>query len=171
MKQDRQQEFLDLIQANSGIIHKVIRLYVDDSEDRRDLYQEIVAQAWGSYGRFAGNSKFSTWLYRVALNTALTFHKKSHKLKKQSEVNENDLPSVPPSSSWETRELLLWAIRCLPETDRMIILLHLEGYENSEISEISGINKNHLGVKLHRIRQKLTTILEPYRYGSERTVE
>ncbi|MEM0997042.1 MAG: sigma-70 family RNA polymerase sigma factor [Bacteroidota bacterium] len=171
MASARQQEFLDLIQSNSGIIHKVIRLYVDGTEDQRDLYQEIVAQAWGSFSRFAGNSKFSTWLYRVALNTALTFQKKAQKRKGNRSATENDLPTVPPASDFETRELLLWAIRHLVEADRMIILLHLEGYDNGEISDISGINKNHVGVKLHRIKKKLTALLQPYRYGSERTVE
>jgi RNA polymerase sigma factor (sigma-70 family) len=166
MARPRQQEFLDLIESNSGIIHKVIRLYVDDAEDRRDLYQEIVAQAWGSFARFAGKSKFSTWLYRVALNTALTFQKKSQRMRSGKEITERDLPAVPPESAHETRELLLWAIRHLSETDRMIILLHLEGYENSEISDISGISKNHVGVKLHRIKKKLTTLLAPYRDGS-----
>ena len=82
------------------------------------------------------------------------------------EVTEQDLPPTPPESARETRELLLWAIRHLHETDRMIILLHLEGYDNNEISEISGISKNNVGVKLHRIKKKLTTLLAPYRDGS-----
>jgi RNA polymerase sigma factor (sigma-70 family) len=156
-----QQAFLDLLQPNTAIIHKVIRLYAEDEEDRRDLYQEVVCQAWSAWERFEGNSKFSTWLYRVALNTALTFDKRRRR--KGPDPVEELVP--PPSVAYEARELLYWAMGRLEEIDRMIILLHLEGYDHPEIAGITATNTNHIAVKIHRIKKRLTDILAPYRDG------
>jgi len=163
MNKRAQDEFLDLLQPNAGIIHKVIRLYAEDAEDQRDLYQEIVCQAWGAWPRFEGNSKFSTWLYRVALNTALTFDKRRRR--NQSELPEPETLTPPPSVAYEARELLTWAMTKLEEVDRMVILLHLEGYEHAEIASITATNTNNIAVKLHRIKKRLTEILAPYRDG------
>jgi RNA polymerase sigma-70 factor (ECF subfamily) len=158
-----QQAFLDLLQPNVAIIHKVIRLYAEDEEDRRDLYQEVVCQAWSAWERFEGQSKFSTWLYRVALNTALTFDKRRRR--KVPEPVEGQALVPPPSVAYEARELLYWAMSCLGEIDRMIILLHLEGYDHPEIAGITATNANHIAVKIHRIKKRLTEILAPYRDG------
>lgn len=163
MNTRNQDTFLDLLQPNAGIIHKVIRLYADDQEDQRDLYQEIVCQAWSAWQRFEGNSKFSTWLYRVALNTALTYDKRRRRNQSQELGPEDFTP--PPSIAYEARELLTWAITKLEEVDRMVILLHLEGYEHSEIASITSTNTNNIAVKIHRIKKRLTEILEPYRDG------
>lgn len=163
MNSREQDVFLDLLQPNAGIIHKVIRLYADDPEDRQDLYQEIVCQAWGAWQRFEGNSKFSTWLYRVALNTALTFDKRRRR--SQAVEPEATRFSPPPSVAYEARELLTWAMTKLDEVDRIVILLHLEGYDHTEIASITGTNANNIAVKLHRIKKRLTEILEPYRDG------
>ena len=158
-----QQAFLDLLQPNVAIIHKVIRLYAEDEEDRRDLYQEVVCQAWSAWERFEGQSKFSTWLYRVALNTALTFDKRRRR-KAPDPVEGQDLV-LPPSVAYEARELLYWAMSRLEEIDRMVILLHLEGYGHPEIAGITATNANNIAVKIHRIKKRLTDILAPYRDG------
>lgn len=149
-----EKEFTQLIEQNRGIIFKVIRLYVNHEEDERDLFQEILFQAWKSYPRFDGRSKFSTWLYRVGLNTVLTFKRKPavatpHEDMASLNVSHTDKPYHDESES------LYIAIRELPELDRMIITLHLDGYENEEIADITGLTKNNIAVKLHRIKDGL----------------
>ncbi len=148
-----QLEFTQLIDENRGIIFKVIRLYVNDQEEAKDLYQEILFQAWKSYGRFNGLSKFSTWLYRVSLNTVLTYTRTSRK--KTFLDIENANLSVDERGSQDETEALYTAIRILNEVDRMIIALHLDGYENEEIADITGFTKNNVAVKLHRIKEIL----------------
>jgi len=145
-------EFTRLIEQNRGIIFKVLRLYVSRGEDERDLYQEIVFQAWKSFPRFAGQCKFSTWLYKVSLNTVLTF-KRRPVLVETREVLESK--EVVTNEKQEESEMLYYAIRGLNEIDRMIITLHLDGYDNDEIAEVSGLTKNHVAVKLHRVKEGL----------------
>lgn len=148
-----QSVYMTLIRENSGIIHKVIRLYIDNAEDQKDLYQEILLQAWHSFTRFDGRSKFSTWLYKVSLNTVLTFRRKNDRL--PTDELEKAAYKVIPGEKNDDTELLLMAIKEMGETDRAIISLHLDGYENEEIADITGLTKNHVAVKLHRIKQQL----------------
>ena len=146
--------FLEQIEEHTGIINKIVNLYADNSDDRQDLRQEILLQAWRSYESFENRSKFSTWLYRVCLNTALVFHRKS---KRMVTVDIDDIK--PLSNNNEIHhgaELLYLAIKQLPPAERSIIILHLDGYANEEIAEIIGISKNNAAVKLHRIKQTLT---------------
>lgn len=150
--------YLQKIEEHKGIILKVVNLYADDLEDRKDLYQEIVFQSWSAYERFEDNAKFSTWLYRISLNVALTF---LNKRKKVSQLKENTLQddAYELQEISERADFLYRAIKQLAETDRSIIMLHLDGFDNGEISEIIGISKGNTNVKLHRIKQQLTTIL------------
>ncbi len=154
-------EFSKLIDQNKGIIFKVIRLYVNHKEDERDLYQEIIFQAWRSFPNFKGQSRFSTWLYRVSLNTVLTFRRRP-----QLVIPYEDLSVLKAAASennhQEETEALYLAIRGLNEIDRMIITLHLDGYENVEIADVSGLNKNNVAVKLHRIKEVLTHQLKAF---------
>lgn len=146
--------FLEQIEEHAGIINKIVNLYADNADDRQDLRQEILLQAWRSYESFENRSKFSTWLYRVCLNTALVFHRKS---KRMVTVDIDDIK--PISSNNEVHhgaELLYLAIKQLPPAERSIIILHLDGYANEEIAEMIGISKNNAAVKLHRIKQTLT---------------
>jgi RNA polymerase sigma-70 factor, ECF subfamily len=154
-----EKEFLTLIEQNRGIIFKVIRLYVRHAEDERDLFQEILFQAWKSYPRFDGRAKFSTWLYRVSLNTVLTF-KRRPALVETREVLESK--EVVTRDRQEDTEMLYQAIWQLQEVDRMIITLHLDGYENDEIADITGLTKNNVAVKLHRSK---TVIVEKLKRG------
>lgn len=156
-----EKEFLAQIAANQGIIYKLVGLYADSDEDRKDLYQEILLQAWRAYGSFRGEAKFSTWLYRVSLNTILTSQRKRQLTDYREELAETAAVEAAAPHATENARLLRQAIRQLPETDRAIISLHLDGYANPEISEIMGITVNHVGVKLHRIKNHLITILQP----------
>jgi len=148
MSTERQSEYMELIQKHEGIIHKVIGLYVDVPEDRRDLYQEVLLQGWRSFSKFKGASAFSTWLYKVALNTVLTFSKKQKK--------KTALDDIPPpetkTASKDDSEVLYEVIKSLEDVDRMLISLHLDGYKNKEVAEITGMTQNHVNVKIHRIK-------------------
>jgi RNA polymerase sigma-70 factor, ECF subfamily len=148
-----EQSFIQLIQQHSGIIHKVIRLYVIDSEDQRDLFQEVLLQAWKSYSTFQGKSAFSTWLYRIALNTVLTFRRKKQIFTESlEEKHESQQFNAAPEHNHEE---LLHTIRRLPEIDRIVLTLHLDAYENEEIASITGLSKNNVAVRLHRAKQQV----------------
>ncbi|MNK04777.1 ECF RNA polymerase sigma factor SigG [compost metagenome] len=153
-----EKSYLQKIEEHKGIILKVVNLYADDLEDRKDLYQEIVLQSWSAYPRFEGNSKFSTWLYRISLNVALTF---LNKRKKANQMKDNSMQEITyePQELSERADFLYRVIKQLAEVDRSIIMLHLDGFDNTEISEIIGLSKGNTNVKLHRIKQQLTTIL------------
>ncbi len=155
-----QTEFLQQVKENQNIIYKLALLYATDEEDKKDLYQEVLLQAWKGWPSFKGESKFSTWLYRVSLNTILTLKRKKPILDYNTSIE-----SVAESTHTEhgysvATEQLRWALRTLPETDRAIISLHLDGYENNEIAELMGISLNNTGVKLYRIKQQLAKILK-----------
>ncbi|MEM6525962.1 MAG: RNA polymerase sigma factor [Bacteroidota bacterium] len=146
-------EFLKSVKKHSGIIHKVIYLYVEDAQDKKDLYQEILFQAWKSIHGFKGQSTFSTWLYRVSLNTVLTFKRKETKRKEIYELSEIHEEEVLVENENSTK--LLRAIKELEDINKVLITLHLEDYSNSEIAHITGITKNNVAVKLHRIKESL----------------
>ena len=151
MSNQEQNEYIKLIQKHNGIIHKVIGLYVNNQEDKRDLHQEVLLQAWKSYKNFKGQSEFSTWLYKVALNTVLTFNKKR-------KINE-DIDKIEAvesaQESKEDYEILYHVIKSFEEVDRMLITLHLDGFKNKKIAEITGMTQNHINVKIHRIKAKI----------------
>lgn len=154
-----EEAFLEQIKANQGIIFKVVSLYAADAEEKKDLYQEILLQCWKGWTHFRGDAKFSTWLYRISLNTVLTSMRKKTILVYQDELP--DAEDLQPSQlDQEDSHALQLAIRQLTDADRAIILLHLDGYSNMEIAEWMGISSNGLAVKLYRIRQRLATLLK-----------
>ncbi len=148
-----EQTFIQLIQQHSGIIHKVIRLYVIHPEDQRDLFQEVLLQAWKSYASFQGKSAFSTWLYRIALNTVLTFRRKKQVFIESLEERHNAQAVSGPAEN--VNEELLHTIRRLPEIDRIVLTLHLDGHDNEEIASITGLSKNNTAVRLFRAKQQV----------------
>lgn len=152
-----EEEFLDFIYKNQGLIHKICSIYRDSKEDREDLFQEIVYQLWKSYFKFKGNSKFSTWMYRIGLNTAIaTFRKPKLIIAETDRLPE---PQRPENNDNPKREMLFRAIRQLEDTEKAIVSMYLDGFKNFEMADIMGISKNHLNVRLHRIKKKLRTIL------------
>jgi RNA polymerase sigma-70 factor (ECF subfamily) len=161
MRDRLEKVFIDEISRNQGIIKRLVNLYSDNEEEKKDLYQEIVLQAWKAYPRFRGDSQFSTWLYKVTLNTILTARRKPDRTVYPEEMPDSLMASSPPGIEAERSRALRQAIRTLPEIDRAIISLHLDGYGNAEISAIMGISPNHVGVKLHRIKQQLTNLFQP----------
>jgi RNA polymerase sigma-70 factor (ECF subfamily) len=153
-----EKEFLARIKEHQNIIYKLVRLYATREVDKKDLYQEIVLQAWKAYSSFRGESKFSTWLYRLCLNTIFTIQRKTNRIDYTDTASYEG--QLITTSVNDEKELLYKAIRNLPETERAVISLHLDGYDNKEVSELLGITANLVGVKLHRAKQQLTTLLK-----------
>jgi RNA polymerase sigma factor (sigma-70 family) len=154
-----QQEFLQQVSSNQGIIYKLVGLYAGDAEEKKDLYQEILLQAWKAWPSFRGDAKFSTWLYRLCLNTIFTQKRKLSNIEYRESL-ETVSPTVKNlSETSQDAQRLHKAIRQLAETDRAIISMHLDGYDNAEVADILGISSNHVAVKLHRIKQQLANSL------------
>lgn len=149
---------LQLLNEHRALIYKVARLYASDSEDQKDLFQDILVAVWQSWPRFENRSQFSTWLYRVALNTALSWNRRE----KKRQAIENQLEWYDPSDDprQEQIELLYRQMRRLEPISRMLLSLRLDGYELPEIAEISGMTINHVSVKIHRAKQLLTTWIQ-----------
>ncbi len=151
--------FTALLQNHQGILHKVSRLYAEDPADRDDLRQEIAYQLWKAFPNFRGGSKESTWVYRVALNTALSRLRKRRPLIHYLPFLPERGEPPPQEEEYTPMEQLFRAIRKLPKTDRALIALYLEDLSHEEIGGILGITENNVGVRLHRIKSKLKTIL------------
>lgn len=154
-------EFLEAVKNNQGIIYKLVGLYATDGEERKDLYQEVLLQAWRSWSSFRGDAKFSTWLYRICLNTILTQKRKVNRIDYLDSLEPvAHLATDTTQHKKEEIDRLRNAIRTLPETDRALISMYLDGYENAEIADVLGITVNHVAVKLHRCKQQLANLLK-----------
>lgn len=158
-----EKEFLHIIKENQGIIHKVCNIYCNDQDDRDDLFQEIVAQLWKSFSSFREESKFSTWMYRVALNTAITSFKKTKRRPDQNRLTVENLQLKDESYNTETEDEiknLHRAVAQLTGIEKSIILLFLEDKKYEDIAEITGITQNYVRVKMNRIKKKLKKFME-----------
>lgn len=153
-----EKEFLSQLKEHRNIIYKLVHLYANTEEDKKDLYQEIVLQAWKTYSAFRGDAKFSTWLYRLCLNTIFTIQRKTKRIEYTDTAKFEETHFT--ASGNDEAERLYKAIRTLPETERALISLHLDGYDNREVGELLGITPNLVGVKLHRVKQQLATLLK-----------
>lgn len=156
MKMDStEQQFIQLLSEHQKIIHKVCNLYMNHPLDKEDLFQEITLQAWKGYAQFKGQSKFSTWLYRVALNTAITYFKKERKQIQQ--VDETWAGEIADYGKEDNEQfnLMYKAISELSKIDKAIVMLYLDDLPYQEISEMLGISPNHVAVKMNRIKIKL----------------
>ncbi len=157
-----EKEFIEIIQKNQGIIHKVCNIYCDVREDRNDLFQEIVAQLWKSYPSFRKESKFSTWMYRVALNTAITSFKKTKRRPDQNRLTSDNFQIIDEGYNTETEDnikQLHRAVAQLTGIEKSIVLLYFENKKYEEIAEITGITQNYVRVKMNRIKKKLKKLM------------
>ena len=164
MSKELEHNFVELLEKHQNIVHKVCRLYTNNQDAHNDLFQEITIQLWKAFPKFRGDSKFSTWMYRVALNTAITLYRKSKR-----SINTQEFDSVQfkiKSEEYDDTEeqqlkLLYKAVHQLNDIEKALIFLYLEDKNYKEISETLGISEVNARVKMNRIKTKLRTILNP----------
>ncbi|MFT4152602.1 RNA polymerase sigma factor [Parafilimonas sp.] len=164
MNKALEKDFETLIQNNEFLIWKVCRVYKKELQDRQDLFQEIVIQLWKSYPGFKGQSKVSTWMYRVAIYIAIAGLRKQKNFIQFSEPD--NLPSTAGDVQYDdTKDKQLGhlynAIAQLNEVEKAIIMLYLEDKSYNEMEDILGINQGNLRVKMNRIKDKLKQIIKP----------
>ena len=154
---NKQDHFIQLIREHEGIIYKISRVYFEQEEDQKDLYQEIVYQLWKSHGSFSSKSKWSTWMYRVALNTAISFlNKQKSGVRKVSSDHLDGFKIEPFDPVMEQRvDWLYKSIQDLTVIEKGIILLYLEGKSHEDIAIITGFSTTNIGTRISRIKQKL----------------
>jgi RNA polymerase sigma-70 factor (ECF subfamily) len=156
-KKEAEKRFESLIKGHELLIHKVCRMYAQGSAERQDLFQDIVVQLWTSFSRFKGNSKFSTWLYRVAINTAITG------MRKRKDFIDYYEPGFLPqrvdvSTAIQQEEQLTQmnkAIEQLNQVEKAIVMLYMEDKSYDEMEDILGISQGNLRTKMNRIKDKL----------------
>ncbi len=149
--------FLGQLNENIGIAHKVCNIYFDDPEERADVAQEMFYQLWKAYPKFREQSKFSTWMYRVCFNTAITCFKNNQKIHYEPlSADDQDLSTEEPDEEYEwQRNTLHKLVDRLSPLNRSIILLYMEGINYDEISAITGLSKTNISVRLVRIKREL----------------
>ncbi|RNI34335.1 sigma-70 family RNA polymerase sigma factor [Hanamia caeni] len=155
-----EKEFLALVHDYQNIIYKICRLYRDNKEDQEDLFQEIVYQLWKSYPAFKRESKVSSWMYRIALNTAIAIYRKSKISVDYYQEFPEHLHLSDEKSISENEERLFWALRKLNDSEKAVISLYLEDFNYHEIAAITGLSESNVGVRLNRIKNKLKQILK-----------
>lgn len=156
-----------LINEHRPMLHKVCNVYCHSAADRQDLFQEIIIQSWKAYPKFRGDSKFSTWLYRIALNTAISDLRKQERRVKLAFPEQAPELSIDQSGEIKEEQLknLYAAIAQLGEIEKAIVMLYLDDKSYDEMEEILGINQNNLRVKMNRIKEKLRKLTKAVEYG------
>lgn len=151
-------DIIELIYQNQGIIWNICNTFYSNTEDREDLFQEISIQLWKSYPKFENRSKFSTWLYRVALNSAISFKRKKRNFLEYKDGYHEIVDHDHDTDEESKIDLLYKSIEKLSKIDKAVVLLYLEEKSYSEIAEITGFSVKNISVKLVRIRRKLDQI-------------
>jgi RNA polymerase sigma-70 factor (ECF subfamily) len=164
LSKELEHAFVTELECNQNVVHKVCTLYTNDRDAHNDLFQEITIQLWKAYPKFRGDAKFSTWMYRVALNTAITLYRKSKKNVKTLD-DETVFFKIKADEYDPTEEqqlsLMYKAIKQLNDIDKALVFLYLEDKNYNEISETLGISEVNARVKMNRLKSKLKTILNP----------
>lgn len=164
MNLELEQSFVQQIEDNQNLIHKICRLYTNSEDAHKDLFQEITIQLWKAYPKFRGDSKFTTWAYRVGLNTAITLYRKKSRTVQTTEF-DNRLHKINQEEyDYEEEEhikLLYQAVHQLNDIDKALVFMYLEDKDYGEIAETLGITEVNARVKMNRIKGKLKKILNP----------
>jgi RNA polymerase sigma factor (sigma-70 family) len=154
-------DFVKILNDHRALLYKVCNVYCRDPEERKDLFQEIVFQVWKSLKTFRNESAIGTWMYRIALNTAIThFRKEKQRSELKISMEEFQYNAECTDEEQKINELFS-AIETLDKIDKSIILLYLEEKSYDEISDITGLTKSNVGVRLNRIKTKLFDKLNP----------
>lgn len=162
--------FLQLIKDHKGILYKITNSYCKDGEDRKDLLQEIIVQLWNSFGKYDAQYKYSTWVYRIALNVSISFYRKENRREKISNpLTESIIDFSEEQADYESMEtelfLLQKAISELKELDKALILLYLEEKPYKEIAQIMGLSESNVSTKIARIKNILKQKLNKQENG------
>ena len=159
-----QEKFVALLEENQNIVHKICRLYTNNQDQHNDLFQEITIQLWKAFPKFRGDSKFSTWMYRVGLNTAITLYRKSKRTVKTQDF-DGVMFKISSEEYDDTVEqqlkLMYSAVKELNDIEKALVFLYLEDKNYREISETMGITEVNARVKMNRVKGKLKKILNP----------
>ncbi|HMI05559.1 MAG TPA: sigma-70 family RNA polymerase sigma factor [Pedobacter sp.] len=154
-----EQAFLALMGTHQGIVHKICRMYRDGAEDREDLFQEITYQLWKAFPSFKGTAKVSTWMYRIALNTAIASFRKKRPAVEYHPVLPDHADDLQDENLAIRQEQLFLALKRLDDGEKAIITLYLEDLSYRQIAEVTGISESNVGVKLNRIKHKIQKLL------------
>lgn len=156
------EQFLGILEDNTGIVLKISRAFAQTSQDREDLINDIALELWKSFKKFKGDSKISTWIYRIALNTSMNFKRKKKKESLFFSLNdfkkEENLPWLTEQDNSSESEVLYQCIDELNEINKAIILLYLDGNSHDEIAEIMGISKTNTGTRIGRIKEQIKNL-------------
>lgn len=164
MNKELEHSFVTNLEQNQNIVHKVCRIYTNDPDSHNDLFQEITIQLWKAYPKFRGDSKFSTWMYRVALNTAITLYRKSKRSIKTTDLDVlNFKLKTEEYDDVEEQQLKLMykAVKQLNDIEKALVFLYLEDKSYKEIADTMGITEVNARVKMNRVKTKLKKILNP----------
>lgn len=157
-KQEQQKVFTQWLNEHRGLFFKIVRSFAQSKMKEDDLFQEIAVQVWRSVPRFKNKSAVSTWIYRVALNTAITWTTRENKQRERNKQMQNDgfVLEAVVEEHYSRLDWLYAEVAKMNEVDRSVALLLLDGYSYKEMAEIIGISESAIGVKIHRIKKHLT---------------
>jgi RNA polymerase sigma-70 factor (ECF subfamily) len=156
-------EFTDLIRRHAGLIHKIGRAYGREATDREDIVQEIAVQLWRSRARYDERYRETTWIYRIALNVAISFQRRERRHREWRQPGDEALITVAAAAEGETSEEVELLQRCIDDLgalDKALVLLYLDGNEPASMAEVLGISVSNVGTKLWRIKDKLRVAFE-----------
>ena len=149
-----------LVRRHAGLIHKIAWAYCRDATDREDVVQEIAVQLWRAGGRYDGRVRESTWVYRIALNVAISFHRRERRHRQGREPIEEHAISIAAEEVTDGVRLLRRLVDELGPLDKALVLLHLDGNDHASIAEVLGISTSNVGTKLGRIKERLRAAFE-----------
>lgn len=167
MNNDKESVFLKLVHQHKGILHKVSKMYADLPENREDLQQEIIIQLWKSFSLFESKSEFSTWMYRVAINTAITYFRKEKKRTRTfaPELSADTADEIYDAGRDEQLEIFYQAIQLLGPIEKALMFYYMEGLSHKETALQLGISEINVRVKLSRTKEKLRNLIKKQSHG------
>ena len=157
---DSKQRFLELIEGHKKILYKVSYAYCNNAEDRADLIQDMLIQLWQSYRRFDGRSQFSTWMYRVAMNVAISFYRsEGRRIRDALPIEDVAMDLTAADQAFDTgadnMRVLQKLLAQMDEMNRALVVLFLDGFSYEQIADVIGISASNVGTRLNRIKQQL----------------
>nr|WP_295927578.1 sigma-70 family RNA polymerase sigma factor [uncultured Dyadobacter sp.] len=152
-----EKEFIETVQGNTGIINSICRTYFPDADDFKDARQDVILQLWRSFPTFRGESRISTWIYKVALNTILTKRKRDQNFVSHEPLSQNHLDQISSDVTWnpDDMQMFAWLVGKLDDCDKAIVMLWAEGYGNKEIALMLDLSPTNVSTRLNRLKSRL----------------